>query len=86
MSDTTSPQEWKAMYTAAMLECDDTQLRLRIETADAVIRARLKQLPELFSFGSEQEELRSALDYLRLLKNTLPTGFCNGPGPVNLHS
>jgi hypothetical protein len=78
MSETTSPQEWKALYTAAMLECDDTLLRQRIETADAVIRARLRQLPEPISFGSEQEDLRSALDYLRMLKNTLPADFSNG--------
>jgi len=75
MSEAISPQGWKAQYTAAMLECDDNQLRHRIETADAVIRARLKQLPDMSSLGSEQEELQSALNYLRLLKNTLPADF-----------
>lgn len=78
MSETISPQEWKALYTAAMLECDDTQLQRRIETAHAVMQARLKQLSELPSLGSEQEEIQSALDYLRFLKNTLPYSSSNG--------
>jgi len=66
---------WKALYTAAMLECDDSQLQHRIETADAIIRDRLKQLSEVSSVGSEQQELQSALGYLHLLKNTLPVDF-----------
>jgi len=75
MNEAISPQRWKELYTAAMLECDDTQLRQRIDTADAVIRHRLQQLPAKCSLDSEQEELQSALDYLRLLRNTLPVDF-----------
>jgi hypothetical protein len=82
MSETIPPEEWKALYTAAMLECDDTQLWGRIETAEAAMRTRLKQLSELPSLGSEQKELQDALDYLRLLKNISPHGFSDGSANV----
>ncbi len=59
--------EWYVLYAAAMLETDSSQLPLRVQKADAAIRARLKQLPENPSGRSEQSELRSALNYLRLL-------------------
>jgi hypothetical protein len=65
-----------------MLECDDTQLWRRIETADAVMRARLKQLSEVSSLGSEQVEIESALDYLSLLKDTLPRDPSKGPADL----
>lgn len=78
MSETIPPQKWKALYMAAMLECDDTQLWHRIETAEAAMRARLKQLLELSSLRPEREEIQSALDYLRLLKNISPHGFSEG--------
>lgn len=71
MNEATFPQRWKTLYAAAMLECDDTQLRQRIDTADPVIRDRLRQLPPEYSLDSEQEELQFALDYLRLLRNAL---------------
>ena len=75
MSETISAQEWKPLYTAAMLECDDTQLWRRIETAEAAMRVRLKQLLEVSSIRPEREDLQSALDSLRLLKNTLLPDF-----------
>jgi len=71
MSETLSHQEWKALYAAAMLESDSTQLRQRIEKADTVMRARLRHLPDLSSPPSEQAELHSALNYLRCLRKTL---------------
>jgi hypothetical protein len=72
MSDTLQLDDWKTLYAAAMLEDDDKQVRHRIDTADAVIRARLQQLPETSSSHSEQAELQSALGNLCRLKNILP--------------
>lgn len=57
-------QEWQALYAAAMLETDTAQLPQRIEMADTAIRARLQQLSESYSVGSEQAELYSALTCL----------------------
>lgn len=55
-----------------MLESDTTQLAQRIETADAAIQARLRELPET-SRLSEQVDLHSALSYLRRMKASLPS-------------
>jgi hypothetical protein len=72
MSETLSHDEWKALYAAAMLETDSTQMRHRIELADSAMRARLRHLPDVtLSPRSEQEELHSALIYLRCLRKTL---------------
>jgi hypothetical protein len=76
MSEPMSPQEWKTLYAAAMLESETTQLRHRIETADAVMQTRLKELPGTSSIRSEQTELQSALDYLRRLKDILTSDQC----------
>jgi hypothetical protein len=65
MSD---PRDWRTLFAAAMLEGDSTQVPLRIEKAEEAIQARLRELPKTFSVGSEQSELRSALQNLRLLK------------------
>jgi len=65
MSD---PRDWQTLFAAAMLEGDSTQLPLRIDRAEETIKARLKELPETFSVGSEQAELQSALRNLRLWK------------------
>ena len=59
-----SPQQWQTLYAAAMLESDSTRLQQRIEKADQAIHARLRELPETFSVGSEQAELHYALSYL----------------------
>jgi hypothetical protein len=58
------PEGWKALYAAAMLESDNTQLRHRIEIAATAMQTRLKELPETLSTRSEQTELQSALNYL----------------------
>jgi len=79
MSEPMSPQAWKTLYAAAMLESDATQLQHRIDTADAVMQTRLKELPgtsSTSSIGSEQRELQSALDYLRRLKDVLTSDQC----------
>ena len=39
-----SPQDWKVLYAAAMLESDNTQVWHRIEAADAAMQARLNRL------------------------------------------
>jgi len=66
-----SPQDWKVLYAAAMLESDNTQVWHRIEAADAAMQARLNELPGTPSIRSEQMELQSSLSYLRCLKNML---------------
>jgi len=71
MNEILSHQEWKALYAAAMLETDTTHMRQRIERADSVMRARLRQLPHESSPRSEQTELHSALNYLHCLRKTL---------------
>jgi hypothetical protein len=55
---------WQTLYAAAMLESDSTRVQQRIEKADQAIHARLRELPETFSPGSEQAELSYALTYL----------------------
>jgi hypothetical protein len=62
--------EWKALYVAAMLESDQTQVQHRIEKADAAIRARLLELPNTISAAAEKMELESALAYLCRLKGS----------------
>ena len=65
MSD---PRDWRTLLAAAMLEGDSTQLPLRVARAEEAIQARLRELPKIFSVGSEQSELRSALQNLHRLK------------------
>lgn len=60
--------DWKALYAAAMLETDKTQVQHRIEKADAAITARLLELPNTISASAEKMELQSALAYLCRLK------------------
>jgi hypothetical protein len=62
------PRDWRTLYAAAMLEGDSTQVRLRIERAEEAIHARRRELPQKFFVGSEQAELQSALQNLRLWK------------------
>jgi hypothetical protein len=62
--------DWKALYAAAMLESDKTQVQHRIEKADAAIRARLLELPNTISASAEKMELQSALAYLCRLKGS----------------
>lgn len=69
MTGPKSPQDWRVLYAAAMLESDSTQLWHRIEVADAAMQARLNELPETPSSRSEQMELQSSLSYLCCLKN-----------------
>jgi hypothetical protein len=76
MSEPISPQAWKTLYTAAMLESDKSQLRHRIESADAAMQSRLKELPGKSPIRSEQTELQSALNYLRRLKDILSAELC----------
>jgi hypothetical protein len=64
MSETRPSLEWRRLYAAAMLESDSAQLALRIETADAAMQARLKELRRTSSVHSEKIELESALGYL----------------------
>ena len=74
MSQPSLPQEWKTLYSAAMLEADNTRIRQRIKTANGAIHARLKELREsssLTSEQSEQVELHCALTFLRLLQDNL---------------
>jgi hypothetical protein len=63
-----SPRDWRTQYAAAMLEGDSTLVPLRIERAEEAIQARLRELPETYSVLSEQADLQSALENLRLLK------------------
>jgi hypothetical protein len=56
-----------------MLESDGTQLRQRLEKADAAIQARLRELPEASSLQSEKMQLQSTLQYLRRWKTSLTT-------------
>ena len=65
MSD---PRDWRTLFAAAMLEGDSTQLPSRVARAEEAIQARLRELPDTSSVGSEQSELRSALQNLRRLK------------------
>jgi hypothetical protein len=71
MSQPSLPQEWKKLYSAAMLEGDNTRIRQRIKTAGGAIHARLEELRESLSVTSEQVELQSALTFLRLLQDNL---------------
>jgi hypothetical protein len=71
MSELLSHQEWKALYAAAMLESNSTQLHQRIERAETIMQARLKHLSDVSSSRSEQAELHSGLNYLRCLRKTL---------------
>ena len=73
-SELRSPDEWKTLYAAAMLESDGPQLRQSVEKADAAIQARLTELTESSSLQSEKMELQSALQYLRRLRVSLTTG------------
>jgi len=68
MSEPRSPREWRTLFAAAMLEGNSTQVGLRIARAEEAIRARLREVPETFSILSEQAELQSALQNLRLWK------------------
>ena len=72
MSKLVAPQKWKTLYAAAMLESREANLAQQIERASAAIRARLSELPQSHSVGSEQMELQSALRYLDCLKRELP--------------
>jgi hypothetical protein len=68
MSEPT-PQDWRTLYAAAMLEGRSTQVQLRIERAEEAIHARMRELPPQNVFvGPEQAELQLALQNLRLLK------------------
>ena len=61
-----NPYQWRTPYAAALLEGDDTQVRLQIEKAEEAIHVRMRELPQKFFVGSEQAELQSALRNLRL--------------------
>jgi hypothetical protein len=74
MSQPSLPQEWKKLYSAAMLEADKTRIRQRIKNADGAIHTRLEELRESLSVTSEQVELQSALKFLRLLQDNLHFG------------
>jgi hypothetical protein len=74
MSELRSPDEWKTLYAAAMLESDGPQLRQSVEKAHAAIQAWLTELTESSSLQSEKMELQSALQYLRRLRASLTTG------------
>jgi hypothetical protein len=63
---------WRALYRAAVLEPDSTQISIRIASAKnaIVLRAReLFQNPE--SNLAEQQALDAALSYLQALHRTL---------------
>ncbi|MGC2477655.1 MAG: hypothetical protein WA485_25175 [Candidatus Sulfotelmatobacter sp.] len=62
-------RDWRTLYAVAMLEGDSTQLPLRIDRAEEVILARMRELPQKFCLGSEQAELLSTLQNLRRLKS-----------------
>ena len=59
------------LYAAAMLDGDNRQFQPPIKRAEEAIRARMRELPQKFFVGPEQEELRSALQNLSLLKSAL---------------
>ena len=86
MSD---PCDWRTLYAAAMLEGENTKVRLRIEKAEEAIHARMRELPQKFFVGSEQAELQSALQNLRLWKSVRltsawpPAGVLRGRLPSN---
>jgi hypothetical protein len=62
MSDST-PQDWRILYSAAMLEDDSVQLGPSIENAELAIQERLREVVESFS-ASEESELYTALRVL----------------------
>lgn len=62
------PRDWRVLFAAAMLEGDSTQVGSRIERAEEAIHARMRELSQKFFVGSEQAELQSALQNLRLWK------------------
>lgn len=84
-----SSRDWRTLYAAAMLEGGTTLVPLRIKKAEEEIQARLRELPENFSIGSEQADLQSALENLRLLKAARltsawpPAGVLRGRLPSN---
>ncbi len=57
-----------------MLESDSAKLSRRIETADAAIRARLRELSGISTAKSEEMELRAALMYLSRVKASVDSG------------
>ena len=41
-----NPYQWRTPYAAALLEGDDTQVRLQIEKAEEAIHVRMRELPQ----------------------------------------
>jgi hypothetical protein len=62
-----NPRNWRTSYVAALSEDDRTQIPLLVARAEEAIQARLRELPEASSVGSEQVELQSALQNLQRL-------------------
>jgi hypothetical protein len=66
------PQDWRTLYSAAMLEGENGQLGPLIEEAEAAIQERLREVVESFSVF-EESELYAALRMLRRFKAQLLT-------------
>ncbi len=87
MIERRSSLEWKQLYVAAMLESDPAKVQERIETADAAIRARLKELSGSSTTNSEEMELQAALMYLSRVKGSVDSdsSFLSQPTSPCLH-
>jgi hypothetical protein len=72
MTSSTVSQSWRALYTAALFETDNSRLAARIADAEKAIIARAR---DLFSAGSdtieEDQALDDALYALRALQSCL---------------
>jgi hypothetical protein len=69
MSEST-PQNWRTMFEAAMLEAESGQLQPMIEDTEVAIQERLREAVESFS-ASEESELYAALRVLRRVRAQL---------------
>jgi hypothetical protein len=64
-------QDWERLYRAAVLESDRSQLRQRVEEAEAAILERSRRLSRRPGDGEkEQDPITRALHILRLLRES----------------
>jgi hypothetical protein len=59
---------WPVIVAAAQLESDPTDLRLKVDAAQAAIVKRLRELGSLEEYAPEREALREGLRILRRLQ------------------
>jgi hypothetical protein len=74
MTGPRNPNEWKVLYTAAMLESDRTLVWEKIQMAESALREQLEALPDSLSFRAERMELEGSLNFMNLLKDNLTRG------------